>query len=53
MKRIAAIAAVADLIFLAVVLHTEIKDFLFVHTWLFTALCATPALIIGIVGTLT
>ena len=35
MKRAFAIAAIADLAFLAVALYTPIKDFLFVHQWLF------------------
>ena len=47
MKRALAIAATADLLFLAVALYTRIKDFLFVHQWLFSALAAAPALVIA------
>jgi hypothetical protein len=47
LKRVLAIAAIVELAFLSVVLHTEIKDFLFVHPWLFSALSAAPALIIA------
>lgn len=47
MKRAFAIAAIADLAFLAVALYTPIKDFLFVHQWLFSALAAAPALVIA------
>jgi hypothetical protein len=48
MKRVFAIAAIAELAFLAVALHTQIKDFLFVHQWLFSALAAAPALVIAV-----
>ena len=47
MKRVAAIAAFVELALIAAILHSDIKDFLFVHTWLFSALCAAPALIIA------
>ena len=48
MKRAFAIAAVVDLIFLALALYTPIKDFLFVHQWLFSTLAAVPALVIAV-----
>jgi hypothetical protein len=47
MKRALAIAAIADLLFLALALYTRIKDFLFVHQWLLSALAAAPALVIA------
>ena len=47
MKRALAIAAFVELAILSVVLHTEIKDFLYVHPWLFSGLAAAPALIIA------
>lgn len=48
MKRVVAIAAFVDLVFLALALYTPIKNFLFVHEWLLSALAAAPAL--GIAG---
>lgn len=48
MKRVWAIAACVELGLIATVLHSQIKDFLFVHTWLFSALCAAPALTIAL-----
>lgn len=48
MKRVTAVAAIAELLLLALFLHSQVKDFLFVHTWLFSALCAVPALIIAL-----
>lgn len=47
MKRVFAIAAIVDLVFLVVALYTRIKDFLFVHQWLLSALAAAPALVIA------
>lgn len=47
MKRVFAIAAIVDLAFLALALYTPIKDFLFAHQWLFSALAAAPALVIA------
>lgn len=47
MKRVIAIAAIADLAFLTVALYTRIKEFLFVHQWFFSALAAAPALVIA------
>jgi hypothetical protein len=47
MKRVLAIAAFVELGILSIVLHTQLKDFLFVHPWLFSALSAAPALIIA------
>jgi len=47
MKRVIAIAAIADLGFLAVALYTKVKDFLFVHHWLLSALAVAPALVIA------
>ena len=47
MKRVLAIAAIVDLAFLAVALYTRVKDFLFVHQWLFGSLAAAPALVIA------
>jgi len=43
MKRVFAIAAIVDLAFLSLALYTRIKDFLFVHPWLLSALAAAPA----------
>jgi hypothetical protein len=48
MKRVAAIAAIVDLLFLALALYTPIKDFLFVHQWLLSALATAPALVIAV-----
>lgn len=47
MKRVAAIAAIVDLLFLALAFYTSIKDFLFEHQWLLSALAAAPALVIA------
>jgi hypothetical protein len=47
MKRVAAIVAIVDLLFLALAFYTSIKDFLFVHQWLLSASAAAPALVIA------
>jgi hypothetical protein len=46
MKRVFAIAAVVDLVFVAVVLYTPIKDFLWLHPWLLSVLAAAPGLVL-------
>ena len=49
MTRKLGIVACVWLALMATALHSEIKDFLFVHTWIFSALCAAPALLIALV----
>jgi hypothetical protein len=47
MKRPLVIAVVAELLGVAAVLHSAIKDFLFLHPWLLSTLCALPALVLA------
>jgi hypothetical protein len=42
------IFVLVDLLFLALALYAPIKDFLFVHQWLLSALAAAPALVIAV-----
>jgi hypothetical protein len=45
MKRVAAIAAIGDLLVLGLAFHTSLKNFLFGHQWLLSTLAAAPALV--------
>lgn len=47
MRRALAIAVGIDLLFLAVVFYTPLKDFLYVHTWVLSALAAAPGIAIA------
>jgi hypothetical protein len=46
MKKALVIGAGIDLLILAVIFHTPLKDFLYVHPWLLSVLAAIPALAI-------
>lgn len=48
MKRVFAIASVAALLVLAWVLHTPLKDFLWAHPWLHSALVAVPTIALAV-----
>src|SRR5277367_2734574 len=48
MKRAFAIAAVAELLFVMIVLHAEIKDFLWTHPWWRSFLAALPAIAVAV-----
>lgn len=47
MKRASAIVAVSVLAFIAISLHSSIKDFLWAHPWWHSFLVAVPTLILG------
>jgi len=48
MNRVFAISAVAALLILAVLLHTSIKDWLWVHPWWHSAIVALPTIALAI-----
>src|SRR5215813_11203169 len=47
MKRALVIAVAVELLFLAIVFYTPIKDFLYVHPWLLSVLAAAPGITIA------
>src|SRR5271166_316649 len=48
MKRVFAITSVLILLLFAVLLHTSIRDFLWIHPWLHSALVALPTITLAI-----
>jgi hypothetical protein len=50
MKRGLAIAAVLALAFLAIALHTSVKDFLWVHPWWHSTLVALPGIVLAVLA---
>jgi hypothetical protein len=48
MNRVFAIASVAALLILAVLLHTPIKDFLYIHPWFHSAIVAMPTIALAV-----
>jgi|GEM_PF-2086609 hypothetical protein len=49
MKRVVIIASVAVLLLLGILLHTSIKNYLWVHPWLLSALTGIPAIALALV----
>jgi hypothetical protein len=50
MKRALTIAAVADLIILAILLHTSLKDWLWTHPWWHSFLVAVPTIALAVIA---
>ncbi len=50
MKRVLAIAAIADVLILAVVMHGAIKDFLWTHPWWHSTLVSLPTIFLAVLS---